>query len=48
VESRLVGMGDAGPHIGQEVELAIVPFAVAEDGSRRMSFAFTPTGADRG
>lgn len=48
VESRLVGMGDAGPHIGEEVELTIVPFAVADDGSRRMTFAFAPTGTDRG
>jgi uncharacterized OB-fold protein len=48
VESLLVDMGDARPQIGQEVELRVVPLFIDEEGRQRMTFAFTPTGADRG
>ena len=48
VESLLVDVAEDGPQIGQEVELRIVPFVETEAGTTRMTFAFAPTGADRG
>lgn len=41
VESRLVGLGDQPPRIGQEVELVVVPFSTAGD-DEVVSFAFAP------
>lgn len=43
VETYLVGYpAGAHPEIGDEVEFTIVPFGPAEDGSDRVTYAFTP------
>ena len=44
VESRLTESDPAKLDFGMEVELAIVPFYVDEDGDEIMTFAFAPTG----
>ena len=46
VEGRLTEADPAKLHIGMEVELAVVPFRVEDDGTEVMVFAFAPIEGD--
>lgn len=46
VEARLTESDPAKLRIGMEMELAIVPFRVEEDGTEVMTYAFAPVGSD--
>jgi uncharacterized OB-fold protein len=48
VEARLTEADPARLGFGMEVELAIVPFRVDEDGTEVMTYAFAPVGEGRG
>lgn len=46
VEARLTTADPAQLEIGQPVELVIVPFAAADDGTELLTFAFRPTAGE--
>ncbi|CAJ62148.1 MULTISPECIES: Zn-ribbon domain-containing OB-fold protein [Frankia] len=48
VEARLTEADPDKLHIGQEMELRIVPFGTDADGNQTLIYAFAPVGAEEG
>ena len=46
VETYLDGYGDGHPEIGDEVELAIIPFTTSADGDEVVTYAFRPVAGE--